>query len=280
MPDFKITRDRDAWAVVRGFVYQVDLTIDRWLQMQSGQVLELERGEDIDLVTQSLAAAPDQYVRLLEQVKHRVTPISLRSPSAVASIACAVEHRMSNLGSNLLFRYTTNATITGERVSLLSPSAPAITLWEEIRKDQISVVTQRQHLTQIREILKSAKCPNGLNPATWNIFSDFLARSGDDDFLDLVRRFEWSTNAPEAKQLEPQIRQSLITQRHANTEEVAKEQYQRLFLYVFKLLTQSDPAASSTYASEVIDACRKAGANASERSLWVSTTDLIELAFV
>lgn len=65
MADLVITRDRDARAAVRGFVYQVDLTIDRWLHLQADQVLELERGEDIDLVTQSLASTPDQYARLM-----------------------------------------------------------------------------------------------------------------------------------------------------------------------------------------------------------------------
>ena len=46
---------RDAWGVIRGFVYRkVDLTILRWLGLVSNQSLELEKGEDIDLISQSL----------------------------------------------------------------------------------------------------------------------------------------------------------------------------------------------------------------------------------
>jgi len=47
MTSFQLVRDRDAWATIRGYVYQVDVTIDRWLDLQPGQELELERGEDI-----------------------------------------------------------------------------------------------------------------------------------------------------------------------------------------------------------------------------------------
>ena len=50
MAAFTTMRNRDAWATIRGYVYQVELTIDRWLTLQPEQVLELERGEDIDTV--------------------------------------------------------------------------------------------------------------------------------------------------------------------------------------------------------------------------------------
>ena len=48
-------KNRDAWATIRGFVYQVDLTINRWLALTENQVLELEKGEDIDIVSKSLS---------------------------------------------------------------------------------------------------------------------------------------------------------------------------------------------------------------------------------
>lgn len=41
-----------------------------------------------------------------------------------------------------------------------------------------------------------------------------------------------------------------------------------------------DPGAARGCATEVADACRKIGANASERDLWTSAADVIELAFV
>ena len=78
MTSFQLVRDRDAWATIRGYVYQVDVTIDRWLDLQPGQVLELERGEDIDVVSEAIQATDhDTRQRLLEQVKHRASSLYL-----------------------------------------------------------------------------------------------------------------------------------------------------------------------------------------------------------
>jgi hypothetical protein len=42
---YALPRDRDAYSTFRGFVYQVDLTIRRWMELDVDQHLELERGE-------------------------------------------------------------------------------------------------------------------------------------------------------------------------------------------------------------------------------------------
>src|SRR5215213_5891391 len=92
-PSFQPPRDRDAFSTIRGFVYQVDLTILRWLSLQEGQHLELERGEDIDLVGQALAANDSAEAwRVLEQVKHRERNLTLREPAAIEALVNAVEH--------------------------------------------------------------------------------------------------------------------------------------------------------------------------------------------
>lgn len=156
--EFVTERDRDAWAVIRGYVYQVDLTITRWLELQSGQILELERGEDIDLIGQSLATALDPDKRLLEQIKHRMQPVSLRTASVIIALACAVEHRNANPELNLEFRYTTNAQITTERVSLINPSGAALTMWEEIRQGHLSATIQIQYLSQITRLTHPNSC--------------------------------------------------------------------------------------------------------------------------
>jgi hypothetical protein len=44
---FKLARDdRDAWPAIRGFVYQVDASILRWLELGVDEAIELECGED------------------------------------------------------------------------------------------------------------------------------------------------------------------------------------------------------------------------------------------
>lgn len=180
--EFVAKRDRDAWAVIRGYVYQVDLTITRWLELQSGQVLELERGEDIDLISQFVAAAPEKRTRLLEQVKHRSTPLSLRTSAAISTLACAVEHRNANPDLNLEFRYSTNATITAERVSLTKPIAPALTMLEEIRQGHLTAIIQTEYLSNILAILNTAECPDSLNSRTWEQFHNFVTKSTSEEF--------------------------------------------------------------------------------------------------
>ena len=54
--EFTPGRDQVAPATIRGFVYQVELTILRWLGLGADQVLQLERSEDIDHITRAPAA--------------------------------------------------------------------------------------------------------------------------------------------------------------------------------------------------------------------------------
>jgi hypothetical protein len=103
-------RDRDAWFTVRGFVYQVQQTIDRWLALEPSECLELERGEDIDIVS-NWTLGDDSSSRLLEQIKHRDGAITLNSPEARAAIANFVDHRNHNPGMRLCFRYVTTASV-------------------------------------------------------------------------------------------------------------------------------------------------------------------------
>src|SRR3954465_1950514 len=93
---------RDAYAAIRGFVYQADLTILRWLVLQLGQALELESGEDIDLVADALNTNPFPIDRILEQVKHRETNVTLRSVEVLEAISNAIEHRQQNVGHELI----------------------------------------------------------------------------------------------------------------------------------------------------------------------------------
>ena len=90
MDGFQPIGGRDAWATIRGYVYQVAVTIARWLELLPGEELHLECGEDIDKVSRALATSADEQSRLLEQVKHRERSLSLRSPSALDALAAAI----------------------------------------------------------------------------------------------------------------------------------------------------------------------------------------------
>lgn len=57
------------WATIRGFVYKVNNTLHRWLQLLSGQHLELKCGEDMGVVYNNLIAGTQ--CREIEQLKFR-----------------------------------------------------------------------------------------------------------------------------------------------------------------------------------------------------------------
>ena len=236
MSAFTRQLNRDAWATIRGYVYQVDLTIERWLSLQPGEFLELECGEDIDLIYRSLSGEEE---RLLEQVKNYNSSVTLWS--AVTAIANFVEHRKNNLQQKLNFLYTTTALVTKERPSpKMLKKKEGIFVWEQIRQGTLTEISQNEALEGIRIILRKDSKPENFPDTTWAVFRDFITAASKEELLDLICSFEWSTNTPDPQSLRTWILQTLIRQEYATNEIQANEQYQRLFLYVFKLLSQPD----------------------------------------
>jgi hypothetical protein len=130
--------DRDAYATIRGFVYQVDLTILRWLDLPAGSALELEAGEDIDQVAAALGAQAFSLERVLEQVKHRDKALTLRNKSALEAVTNALEHRATNQGHTLHIRFSTN-TRPGQEEPIEAGKPlpmPMITLWEKLHRGE------------------------------------------------------------------------------------------------------------------------------------------------
>ena len=124
-------RKRDAHATFAGFVFQVNVTILRWLHLQPGQHLELEAGEDIDLI-QAAAAKGLEGAHLLEQVKQlRGKRLTLRSTDALEAIANFCQHRSSRTGEKLSFRFLSTTSPSKERQ--WSGRDNGIVTWEKVR---------------------------------------------------------------------------------------------------------------------------------------------------
>ncbi|HEY9301828.1 MAG TPA: hypothetical protein VIQ31_36775, partial [Phormidium sp.] len=236
MSAFTPQPNRDASDTIRGYVYQVDLTIERWLSLQPGEFLELECGEDIDLISRSLSGEEE---RRLEQVKNYNSSVTLWS--AVTAIANFVEHRKNNLQQTLNFLYTTTALVTKERPSPeMLKKKEGIFVWEQIRQGTLREISQNEALEGIRIILSKDSKPEKFSDTTWTVFRNFITAASKEELLDLICSFEWSTNTPDPQSLRTWILQTLIRKEYATNEIQANEQYQRLFLYVFKLLSQPD----------------------------------------
>jgi HPt (histidine-containing phosphotransfer) domain-containing protein len=238
MSSFNPPRDRDAWSTIRGYVYQVDLTIKRWLDLVTPQILEIECGEDIDTIGRALIADSNERERLLEQVKHRNSSLTLKKPEAISAIANFIEHGQTNPATELFFLFTTNAKVGREQPSLLPNHIPAIEAWESLRLGESEERNRHGMLAGIRQILQNTKRPNNLNELTWQMFCDFRETTSDEQLFDLIRKFQWRTNAPEARSLKSILKKQLLDRQHAIDPLQAQEQYQRLFLYVFSRLCE------------------------------------------
>jgi hypothetical protein len=236
MPAFNPPRDRDAWSTIRGYAYQVDLTIQRWLDLAPAQILEIECGEDIDLTGQALIADSEDQKRLLEQVKHRDSAITLKKPEAVSAIANFIEHCQINPDIELIFQYTTNAKVGKEQLSPFRDRIPAIEAWESLRLGSLEGRNQSELLAGIRQILRNAKKPHDLNNDTWQLFRNFIQSATNRQLLDFIQKFQWRTSAPNARSLKSILEQELLNRQYAIDLLQAQEQYQRLFWYVFNHL--------------------------------------------
>ena len=237
--DFRPAREQDASATLRGFRYQVELSILRWLALGPNQHLELERGEDIDIVAGALTAeSGDVFARKLEQVKLLGQKLTLRSSSALETLANAVSHLIANPGLDLHFCYTTNCVVAREKPSPFPGKTPGIELWQQVRRRDFVGQRLSEIINSLRGFLAVSLKPGKLAAETWNCFVDFANDADEAQFLDFVRRFEWSYEAPGMDDLPEEVRHRLRLECGIADEIQVEELYQRLFLYVFRLLTQ------------------------------------------
>ncbi|MFT9848077.1 hypothetical protein [Aneurinibacillus sp. REN35] len=253
METLKLKRNRDAWATIRGYVYQVDLTIEHWINLRDSQILELERGEDIDVVT-VLAGLDEQYSRVLGQVKHREKNITLRTSEALEALANYYEHVQLNPSCHLAFRFITNAEIGKEKPALF-PKQAAITVWELIRALEVLDTDSLVNLKLIRNFLVSSTKPKAIEKQTWQKWQQFLSSVTDNEFFEYVRGFTWSTRSTEFNHLKSKIESLLVEKHIAETVDVATSIYERLFFNIFKKL--SKPGVKTLTKAELEIEARK-----------------------
>lgn len=232
-----LERERDAWAAIRGFVYQVDQSIDRWLDLDEHGALQLEAGEDIDYVSGALSGDVAAIDRLLEQVKHRETNVTLRSTASREAVANFFEHRRLNPTVNLAFRFTTTARIGRERDTPLPGKMPGIHAWRGIQQLLFQGEEREVILDGIRHLLTGAKAPPEYPDAAWERFQSWLKTAPANDFEAFIKEFEWAVASTESPSLAKRIGERLKTLGHAVDDAAGQRIYEHLFVYVFRLLS-------------------------------------------
>jgi hypothetical protein len=225
--EFTPMTDRSAEDAIRGYVYQVDVTIERWLNLKRNEYLELECGEDIDLISEN--------GRTLVQVKD-VKSKTLTLLSGLKSIINFVNHCKANPNQNLYFLYTTTASLGKEKnLPSIFRGQPSIEIWEQIREDRLEYIQRDEALIGIRDILCSSQNHEGLK-VNQKIFIDCICNTHHNGLLEIVQRFQWLYNNSSSESISLRIIQILM-ERYEKAK--AEEIYNRLFSYVFKSLTRS-----------------------------------------
>jgi tetratricopeptide (TPR) repeat protein len=236
--EFDPGRNRDAWAVFRGYVYQVNVTMDRWLQLEEGEILELERGEDVDLLGQAVAAEGAERQRLLEQVKQLEDTVTLRSAPVREFLANAHGHLRTNPSLRLRFRFTTTANAATERPTTMPGDVPGIIAWEQIRTGKWPENELSPALDATRELLTSPSAPKGVQAQAWAEFQAFVRETDTPDFVAFIKACEWSPKHVAAADYEEQLHAKLVALGIVPDRAAAGSLYDRLLAFAFRLLTQ------------------------------------------
>ena len=228
---------RDARATFAGYVYQVNVSILRWLGLKPGEHLELEAGEDIDLIRDTSAARESDKERVLEQLKHTSRSITLRSPDALEAVANYCQHRKTNPTTPLVFRFLTTSSV-GKEQHPWTGNGPAIALWEDLRTHAVPETERAARLEQLRTYLKDCPKPEDLSETVWQSLREVL-NADVEEFEAIVKGFEWATESGNHEAIEKVLLEKLQAREQEASEGRAKVSYRNLFGFVIKLLTQS-----------------------------------------
>jgi tetratricopeptide (TPR) repeat protein len=227
---------RDASAVIRGFVFQANLTILRWLELPENSRLELEFGEDIDTVQDGSPDGAAAEKRVLEQLKVRDTrSLTLRSVDALQSLANYCLHRLNNPAVDLQFRYVTTALAGKEQG--WNRSEGAIETWMALWRGNVGELERDEAVAALLQFLRACKQPDKTSAEAWAALQSTLAWDTEQFLTAIVLPFEWGTGFGDYAKIESEILAALGLEPYA-VYGTPEQIYEHLFAYVFRLLCQ------------------------------------------
>lgn len=239
MTAFVHNPQRDAYKAIKGFYYQVELTVIRWLELPADTVLYCECGEDIDRVKQLLDADQATQVRILEQVKTR-DRITLRSQEALTALARFREAVANNPSLHILYQFSTTAIPVKERGLHFPRHLTGIESWNRVRGGTLGADETQAFIVALKDLVALSSCPQDLQESVFLRLQEYIATVDPQTLIDkFIRRFEWATGLPDAPQLRSQIQSLLVRQPRAHQEGEARLLADLLTAHVFHLLTRS-----------------------------------------
>lgn len=235
MSAFIARPNRDAFAVFRGFAFQVERTIAAWLTLDPGSVLLLEAGEDIDYVREIVDSGDGLHLeqRLTEQVKFRSRSVSLRSGDVTEAIASLLQHVDLNPSVQLKFRFLSNATPVKERGVAFPGDLSGIEWWERFRIGACLPEEVLVGLRAVRSVLLVA-ARRATSPSV-----SFLESASDEELASkLIERFEFSMEYSVADEPGSLVKRLLLDLGLAKTSSEANRLFPLLFHTVFVILSR------------------------------------------
>jgi hypothetical protein len=240
--EYKVQPGRDAHAAIAGFVYQVTVTIQRWLTLGPGEHLELEAGEDIDIVRREMANDTSAIARDVEQVHKSARTLTLRSKKVRQAIVNFCGLRILNPNSKFRFRFVTTAKAARE----IGAQQPGIALWEAIRVNDLTSADQLAAIEQIGNRLKGGRKPRGVTTSAWVAFQGLLSDPRPAQLIDLILGFEWAMGQGDPEAFEAEVRRRLSEMRPGQPPASVTRAFTHLFAYVFRLLSRPGPKLLTT----------------------------------
>jgi hypothetical protein len=238
MIDFEKDQARDAYRTIAGFVFQVNSTILHWLQLQPGEFLELEAGEDIDLIRADAGEASEDVERLLSQLKQLSDgSLTLRNRDALKCVANFCRHREWNPDWKLRFRFVTTLPVGQERESW-EFSESAIQTWERIRAGQAVDAERVDGIAALRTFLSGCEKPPSFAEETWAVLAKTLAGNSSFTFADIVDTLEWAAGSGNHLSIKAQVLEHLKSIMPDAGDAVLSGKFDHLFAFVFERLCE------------------------------------------
>jgi hypothetical protein len=233
--------NRDAYATIRGFLYQAALTVQAWLSLSSTELLELESGEDIDWrsLAEGNISSRIEIDRVLGQVKYRENGLSLRSEVSLSSLVNFHDHRARNPQFHLHFRFISNARIIQERGHMHPSGLKGIELWTSLDETLTDPVERADRLTFLRNVLLAPSEPASIDRKRLADFRSFVRKRPDEEFLDFIRSFCWMRSSRDLEAALVLAKEAIRKRAELHGFEQADAFcLQALFLHVLLLLSQ------------------------------------------
>jgi len=210
LPSFIPNENRDATNVVGGFLYQIQLTVLRWLDLTDGTVLICECGEDIDHVRTS-SDEPFQVSRVLEQVKRTSQNITFKHANAISALAHFLDAIYKNPDQNLRYQFSTTSSIGREQNSNFPDGQSGIDTWNKISDGRLTDEEKEAAVNEIVRVIVESSQPSSLQVDLFNQLKNYLESTDQNTLVEnLIHKFEWITDLPGSSQLSDQIQNRLI----------------------------------------------------------------------